>query len=791
MDGQINMRKAITAFLTVIGLLAAAGAFGGGNPFSAAEPVWPQGRERELNSAFRFQCRFRAGSGDKPVLKVTAAYNYRVKLNGRFVGYGPVRAQEGVFRVDEWPLAADEGFNDLVIESSGYNCNSYYFINQPSFLAAEVVAGGKVLAATGENGGFAVYESSRIRKVPRYSGQRTFIDAWRVGCRTPAAPALKRIARPVKFEPRPLAYPDFALDRSFKPLYREKLERNESLAVKKAVFIERDTRPHRQQFPPAELETNPYYELQRYGRKSVSDGNGRLSAPEAVIFEGGKNSAGFIGIKAECATACRIVVAFDEMLTGGKVDFTRLSSAQVAEWRIEEPGVYELETFEPYVAKCLKVAVLEGEASVPSAWVRTYVSPLVRARFSSSDPRLDSIFRAAAESYRANAVDGFTDCPSRERAYWSGDTFFTARASSWLTGNREVERLFLANFLLKDGAYDFSKYDSRGVDMTGAIPAMYPSSIVWSNFIPNYTMWLVMQLEEYVERYDDREFAELAKPKVMGALSFFSRFLNSDGLLEKLPGWVFVEWSRANKLVQDVNYPSNMMYARMLEAVAELYSMPELAARAEAVRREVVRQSWNGEWFCDNALRQPDGTLKLSGECTETCQYCAFFFNTVTPKTHRALWNRLLNDFGPDRVAEGRHAKIWPANFIFGTCERLELLSRAGRQRQIVDETRGFFFKMAEKTGTLWEHLDPRASCCHGFSSIAAEYMLRDVLGVRRVDRKNKTVEVSPAADMPLEWCEGAVPVGDGEISVKWRRDGKGKTVKDVKLPPGWREASF
>jgi alpha-L-rhamnosidase len=95
---------------------------------------------------------------------------------------------------------------------------------------------------------------------------------------------------------------------------------------------------------------------------------------------------------------------------------------------------------------------------------------------------------------------------------------------------------------------------------------------------------------------------------------------------------------------------------------------------------------------------------------------------------------------------------------------------------------------MAEKTGTLWEHLDTRASCCHGFSSIAAEYLLRDVLGVKRIDRAGKTVEISPSEDMALEWCEGAVPVdGNGEITVKWRRDERGKIAVDAVLPPGWR----
>jgi alpha-L-rhamnosidase len=782
------MRRLFLACLTAFGLASGFGA-GVGGVFSLAEPVWPEGRERELNSACQFRCRI-PGGGTGVRLRATAAYNYRARLNGKFVGYGPLRAEEGVFRVDEWPLDLEPGENELVVEVAGYNCNSYYFVNQQAFFAAEVVAGGKVLAATGESGAFKAYPSSRIRKAPRYSGQRTFIDAWKVGEEAREAMALKRMTKEVSFRERGFAYPDFAPDRTFKAVCREKLVPDGSRKIKKPSFIEQHNRPHRQVFKVDELETNPFYEMQRYDFVPQGDRRMALKPGESVMFEGEKNSAGFFVAEVECAGPCRVVMMFDELADGGKIDFTRLSSAQVAEWRIAKAGKYGLETFEPYAAKGIRVAVMDGSADIKAVWVRSYVSPLARATFRSSDGALDKIFSAALESYKANAVDGFTDCPTRERACWAGDTFFTARASAWITGEKLVERDFLANFLLKKGGFDFSQYDSKGVDMTGAIPALYPGCVVWSNFIPNWMMWTVLQLEEYVERYGDRDFALEAKPAVMGIEAFFRRFVNSDGLLEKLPGWVFVEWSRANMLVQDVNYPSNMMYARMLEAIGRLYGDGAMSERAAAVRREVVRQSWNGEWFCDNSVRQKDGKLKLSGECTETCQYAAFFFGTVTPATHSGLWRRLLDDFGPDRVAKGVHPKIWPANFIFGTCERLELLSRAGRHSQILGETRGFFLKMAERTGTLWEHLDTRASCCHGFSSIAAEYMLRDVLGVKSIDRVRKVVEVAPSADMPLEWCEGTIPVENGGvIKVRWERGADGKISLAVEVPEFWRTA--
>lgn len=765
-------------------LLFAASAVAG---FVSAKPVWAEGRAQEVNSFCALRCELRDVTARPVVLRVTAAYDYRVRLDGRFIGFGPIRGPEGVFRIDEWTLDIPDGKGRLEIEAAGYNCNCYYFINQPAFVQAEVLAGGKIVAATGDGKSFAGYDAGRIRKAPRFCGQRTFIDAWRIGSAAGGPVALEE--RPaVRYEARPIAYPDFAVDASFRPIRKERLEKDPSRKIIRPTFIEPPVKSRRTQFLPDELETNPYYELQGYARNRIEGDPRKVGTCESVTFEGDRDAAGFIGCRVRTDGPCRIVLSWDEILgADGTLDFSRLDCAAVAEWRIESAGEYELETFEPYAAKYIDIACLEGAADVSAAWIRTYASPLAdRTSFRASDPALERIFRAARESFRANAVDGFTDCPTRERAYWSGDTFFTGRAASWLVGDGLVERTFLANFLLADG-FDWSHYDSKSVDMTGAIPALYPGGILWQNFLPTYMMWTVMQLGEYVARYGDRAFAEKARPTVLGIVGFLRKFRNADGLLEKLPGWVFIEWSKANQLVQDVNYPSNMMYARMLEACANLYAMPELAQEAAAVRKEIVRQSWNGKWFCDNAVRQKDGMLKLSGECTETCQYCAFFFGAVTSESHANLWRRLLDEFGPDRVKCGVHKRIWPANFIFGTCERLELLSRAGLSKQILAEIRGWFLAMADRTGTLWEHLDTRASCCHGFASIAVEYLFRDMLGIRAIDRAAKTIRVDPAADLPLEWCEGTIPVSsDAVLTVKWRKSG-GKPVVEVELPDGWR----
>ena len=59
---------------------------------------------------------------------------------------------------------------------AGYNVNSFYVLNQPSFLQAEVTTGSSVLASTGGTGNAfeATILSERLQKVQRYSFQRSF-----------------------------------------------------------------------------------------------------------------------------------------------------------------------------------------------------------------------------------------------------------------------------------------------------------------------------------------------------------------------------------------------------------------------------------------------------------------------------------------------------------------------------------------------------------------------------------------------------------------------------------------
>lgn len=750
--------------------------------FVSAKPIWPEGREREKNLFVGFRASF-APAGQRISLRATGSSLYRVFLNGEFLGHGPARGPHGFYRVDEWDLAGRlrPGTNLVAFEVAGYNANSYYLLDQPAFLQAEVTVDGQVVVSTGGGGRAfeAVLLPERVQRVQRYSFQRPFSEVYRLApgrdrWRQAAGAPFERVRcalQPMKsLLSRGVAHPDYTL--------RQPSWWVSSGTVKTGLKVDRPWKdrsltgvgPKLGGYPEKELDTIPSLELQTV----ASAGSVPVNQPYAVgqrlslgagtcqIVDFGCNLTGFLGARVNCRSRARLFLTFDEVLVRGDVDFKRLGCVNVVTYELE-PGAYTLESFEPYTLRYLKLIALEGDCDLERLWLREYASGgIAAAHFAASDERFNRLFAAGRETFRQNAVDIFMDCPSRERAGWLCDSFFTARVAQDLCGDTRIERCFLENYLLPQ-KFEFLP--------DGMLPMCYPADHHDGVFIPNWALWFIVELEEYLARSGDRALVDALQPRVLKLLDYFRKFQNADGLLEKLESWVFVEWSKANDFVQDVNYPSNMLYAKALAAAGRIYHQPELVLEAQRLREVIRRQSFDGEFFVDNAKRK-DGKLETTRNRTEVCQYFAFFFEVATPETHPKLWQMLTKDFGPQRKQTQAFPEVHPANAFIGNVLRLELLSRHGLCQQLLDESLAYQLYMADQTGTLWENDGAYASCNHGFASHGGVHVLyRDVLGLHRVDAVRKAVQLR-FTDLKLDWCEGRMPTPDGPVELRWRKDG-------------------
>ncbi len=758
--------------------------------FDSAQPIWPVGRETEMNLFVGFRAVFECPKEQSPVLRIAASSLYRVYLNGRFIGHGPARGPHGFFRVDEWPLQTSER-NMLAIEVAGYSVNSYYLLDQPAFLQAEVASNGTVLASTagkGVNFGATILKH-RVQKVQRYSFQRPFIeyyrmsegdDRWwdkpleesaRVSCAT--LPPRQLLARRV-------AYPRFDQCVPINLVSRGELRQDMAVARPWKDRSLVNIGPQLKGYPEKELEVVPSLELQKIRSASAENVGGpypadiTLAENTFAVVDLGTNLTGFIGATVRCSKPTKLCITFDEILANGEVDFKRLGCVNAVGYELQ-PGTYHLESFEPYTLRYLKVNVLQGNCEVTKLYLREYANDeTVPAGFSCSDQRLNRIFEAARQTFRQNAVDIFMDCPSRERAGWLCDSFFTSRVAFDLCGNTTIEKNFFENYLLPPS---FAHLPD------GMLPMCYPADHNDGVYIPNWALWFVIELEEYQARSGDREMVAALRPKLEALYKYFQKYKNEDGLLEKLDSWVFIEWSKANDFVRDVSYPTNMLYAAALAAGGRMYNEPSLTDEAERTRETIRKQSFDGEFFVDNAVRK-DGKLQVTRNRSEVCQYFAFFFDVAMPQTHKELWEKLVHQFGPDRKKTNAFPEVYPANAFVGNYLRLELLSRYGYPAQIKNELVDYYLYMAEQTGTLWENVSASASCDHGFASHVAHVFYRDILGVRQVDTQNKVVHLK-IADVGLDWAGGAIATPDGPVDVRWQKE-NGEVTRQIKIPAGY-----
>ncbi len=731
--------------------------------FDKAKPVWATEYIGKWNTLLSFEAKVEYFCGNAQ-MHVAADNFYRLFINGEFVFHGPQRCGKGVWRVDRLDVTEflKKGSNKIEILVQHHGVTSFEYITQNAFLQAELFIDGVSACHSGIDGDFfARREESKEQVVERFSQQRPFIEVWHLPKKYSDVLPLTKVDG-VNLTERTAPMPTFQ-QRTFQFVKRGK---GEILPVKKRTKIgltASEDEPN-YSYRPEEIKlfyvdvlnsmvTREFYENYS-GEMPIS-----IEENEFEILKLENENTGFIKCKIECEEPSTLYFTFDETLTDGDV---LPCIRQRDEWTCNliplylSKGEHQFFAIEPRTIHYLKVFCAKGKLKVTELSLVEYVSGVGLAEFSCNDEALERIFNSAKRTFEQNAVDIFMDCPSRERAGWLCDSFFTGRVEKALTGKSDIEKGFLENFFI---ASDFPRLPK------GMLPMCYPSDPLSNSFIPNWAMFLVLQVEEYFARTGDKEMLEIAKKRLYELEEYFCQFINSDGLLENLDGWIFVEWSQANKWVQNVSFPTNMMYYACLKAMSRMYNDNGLSAKADKIKEAIIRLSFNGTFFRDHQVIKEDGERVVPEDITEVCQYYAFFTGVADKESFPGLLKIIINDFGPGHKCTKTHLEVYPANAFIGNFLRMEILSESGLCEQIMEEIKEYFDYMALKTGTLWENDTPHASCNHGFASHIACVIFRNCLGIEKIDELNKKIYLNNNF-VPPENAAALIPLKNGSMKV-------------------------
>ena len=687
--------------------------------------VWAEGQKNQMNRAFAFVLDL--GKKQMGEICLSAASCYKVIADGKLMGFGPNRTAHGYARAAVYPFNAQY----ITVEVQSHFVPNFCWVKREPFFACVLkTESGKEYFAEDFNC-FAL--SDRVQKVRRYSFQRGFCETYiNEKDRTALYFCKPQNAFPrVKTEKAELPHllPSETLNPALSEIFAEKVidsgyckispeiavyvDRTETLI---GTVIEGFKRGEWQDFSTDEISRITYLS----GAKSGD------YAYETLDFS--RIVTGIVEVEIIAGNAGEVFFAFDEILSDEKLKTIkpfRGDTANVFKWTVKKAGVYNLSAFEPYAFRYANVITSAGvKANVK---VRAYENPEAgKMLFECDDKKIERIMEAARHTFAHNAVDLLTDCPSRERAGWLSDSFFSSVAERVFTGDNKVERAFLQNYILAD----------KSGHPKGMIPRCYPADYYEEDgFIPNWSLWYILEIYKYFTQYGYDETVEKSRANVEGILNYFVDFENEFGVLEDLKGWIFVEWSAANNSdhINGINVPSNACYYASLLAAAKVYGIKGLKEKAEKVKDYLLKNAYVDGFFVDNLIRNEKGDIIPTENYTETCQYYMFFFQCADKHTHKELFDKMLNEYGKSdsSVSGGNPVKkqLTPSNMIYGVYMRLELLMREQKRVELLNECVRYFYDMTQKTGTLWENNTASASCDHGFASYVSRFIIYALFG--------------------------------------------------------------
>lgn len=687
--------------------------------------VWAEGQKNQMNRAFAFVLDL--GKKQMGEICLSAASCYKVIADGKLMGFGPNRTAHGYARAAVYPFNAQY----ITVEVQSHFVPNFCWVKREPFFACVLkTESGKEYFAEDFNC-FAL--SDRVQKVRRYSFQRGFCETYiNEKDRTALYFCKPQNAFPrVKTEKAELPHllPSETLNPALSEIFAEKVidsgycktspeiavyvDRTETLI---GTVIEGFKRSEWQDFSTDEISRITYLS----GAKSGD------YAYETLDFS--RIVTGIAEVEIIAGNAGEVFFAFDEILSDEKLKTIkpfRGDTANVFKWTVKKAGVYNLSAFEPYAFRYANVITSAGvKANVK---VRAYENPEAgKMLFECDDKKIEQIMEAARHTFAHNAVDLLTDCPSRERAGWLSDSFFSSVAERVFTGDNKVERAFLQNYILAD----------KSGHPKGMIPRCYPADYYEEDgFIPNWSLWYILEIYKYFTQYGYDETVEKSRANVEGILNYFVDFENEFGVLEDLKGWIFVEWSAANNSdhINGINVPSNACYYASLLAAAKVYGIKGLKEKAEKVKDYLLKNAYVDGFFVDNLIRNEKGDINPTENYTETCQYYMFFFKCADKHTHKELFDKMLNEYGKSdsSVSGGNPVKkqLTPSNMIYGVYMRLELLMREQKRVELLNECVRYFYDMTQKTGTLWENNTASASCDHGFASYVSRFIIYALFG--------------------------------------------------------------
>lgn len=405
--------------------------------------------------------------------------------------------------------------------------------------------------------------------------------------------------------------------------------------------------------------------------------------------------------------------------------------------------------------------------------------------FECSNEKINQFVHNSLWSWRSNSVDIPTDCPTRERAGWTGDINVYGETASYLCDTHSFLRKYLADVKshqLKNGSLPCIAPEVKV--LPGKLNHFADNSAGWSDVLVN----LPWTLYRFYGTTDEIElFYEAAKKFVDHGLARLKR-PGPDLML--IRGFHWGEWLEpgrpmpADILSAVVKGPDmEVVLAWLYQSTKQLSEMAELLDRGKdaahyAKQAEKVRKEYRSRFLKHGVVKsdrqcryvrpvfmglaEPEEAKRIVADLAEMVRKNDYKIGTGFLTTYQVL--QTLTDYGFQDVAYKMMENEACPSWLYEVC------------------------KGATTTWENWEGINeegiPNNSLNHYAPGAAAAWLYSHVGGIRPAAPGFEKILIQPVPGGTLTYANTTYESVKGTIRTRWTRDGETFRLQ-VDVPKG------
>ncbi len=375
--------------------------------------------------------------------------------------------------------------------------------------------------------------------------------------------------------------------------------------------------------------------------------------------------------------------------------------------------------------------------------------------FSCSDDRLNAIYDTAAYTCHLCLQNQLWDGIKRDRLVWIGDMSPELKTIKYVWG--EVPEIYSGLRLAAEDA---------------ELPR-------WANTMATYSLWWLINLEEWCFYNNNYTYLEEQKAYTLGLIRQVLGFIDEKG---RFTAGTFIDWPTKDKPASaEATRALVILCMNAAEKMSRYFGEENLAAECAQARARAAEGTADCGGFKQlAALMQLTGiadengrTVLQTGGATGFSTFMSYYILTAmaqvctTEETLAALreYYGAMLDLGATTFWEDFDIR-WAEN----AC-RLDEVCPEGKS-DIHGDNGNYCY------------VGYRHSLCHGWSSGPVPFLTEHVLGVKVTGAGCSKIEITPHLG-DLAWAEGSIATPMGKVSIAHSKQPDGTVKTEVDAPDG------